>query len=99
MSRVIERATGAQLLPIADGIDMLGTSWQAHCAADADLRARFPTLDVRENVRWVDRGALVTSAGISAGIDMSLHLVTRLAGAALAERTARQMDTPWNTAP
>lgn len=42
MSRVIERATGAQLLPIADGIDMLGTYWQAHCAADADLRARFP---------------------------------------------------------
>ena len=50
-------------------------------------------------MRWVDRGALVTSAGISAGIDMSLHLVTRLAGAALAERTARQMDTPWNREP
>ena len=65
----------------------------------ADLRARFPHLTVRENVRWVDRGALVTSAGISAGIDMSLHLVTRLAGAALSQRTARQMDTPWNTAP
>src|SRR3989344_4405085 len=55
----------------------------------ADLRAQFPTLDVRENVRWVDRGALVTSAGISAGIDMSLHLVTRLAGAALREPHAR----------
>lgn len=65
----------------------------------ADLRAQFPALDVQENVRWVDRGALVTSAGISAGIDMSLHLVTRLAGAALSERTARQMDTPWNPQP
>ena len=65
----------------------------------ADLRARFPQLEVRENVRWVDRGARVTSAGISAGIDMSLHLVARLAGSALAERTARQMDTPWNPAP
>ena len=30
---------------------------------------------------------------------MSLHLVARLAGSALAERTARQMDTPWNPAP
>ena len=39
-------------------------------------------------------GSLVTSAGISAGIDMSLHLVARLAGVPLAERTARQMDTP-----
>lgn len=65
----------------------------------ADLRAQFPALEVQENVRWVDRGALVTSAGISAGIDMSLHLVTRLAGEALSERTARQMDTPWNQKP
>ncbi|CAN7562547.1 thiamine biosynthesis protein ThiJ [Acidovorax sp. Leaf76] len=65
----------------------------------ADLRAQFPALDVRENVRWVDRGALVTSAGISAGIDMSLHLVTRLVSEALSKRTARQLDTPWNPQP
>ena len=65
----------------------------------ADLRAQFPALDVQDNLRWVDRGTLVTSAGISAGIDMSLHLVTRLAGASLSQRTARQMDTPWNPQP
>ncbi|ART55772.1 thiamine biosynthesis protein ThiJ [Acidovorax carolinensis] len=65
----------------------------------ADLRARFPHLTVQENVRWVDQGARVTSAGISAGIDMCLHLVARLAGLPLAERTACQMDTPWNPRP
>jgi len=65
----------------------------------ADLRAQFPHLTVQENVRWVDQGARVTSAGISAGIDMCLHLVARLAGLPLAERTARQMDTPWNPRP
>ena len=65
----------------------------------ADLHAQYPGLDVRAGVRWVDQGPLVTSAGISAGIDMALHLVGRLAGAALAERTARQMDTPWHPAP
>lgn len=65
----------------------------------ADLRARHPALTVQAGVRWVDLGALVTSAGISAGIDMSLHLVSRLCGAALAERTARQLDTPWNPQP
>ncbi|ART47538.1 DJ-1/PfpI family protein [Acidovorax carolinensis] len=65
----------------------------------ADLRARFPHLTVQEKVRWVDQGAWVTSAGISAGIDMCLHLVARLAGPPLAERTARQMDTPWNPRP
>jgi transcriptional regulator GlxA family with amidase domain len=53
---------------------------------------------VREDVRWVDSGRIVSSAGISAGIDMSLHLVERLAGREgreLAERTARQMDYAW----
>lgn len=63
-----------------------------------DLGRRFPALEVRRGVRWVDQGRLVTSAGISAGIDMSLHLVARLAGMALAERTARQMDVTWTRA-
>ena len=69
----------------------------------ADLRAQFPALQVQAGVRWVEaqQGRLVTSAGISAGIDMSLHLVARMAasvgwdGTALAEATARQMDYPW----
>ena len=50
----------------------------------------------RDGSRWIDNGALVTSAGISAGIDMCLHLVARLVGRELAERTARQMDYPWS---
>lgn len=89
--------TGAFILAaagvLADG--PVTTHWEDI----ADLRARFPQLAVQENVRWVDRGAQVTSAGISAGIDMSLHLVARLAGNVLAERTARQMDTPWHKEP
>lgn len=60
-----------------------------------DLGRRFPALDVRTGVRWVDQGAIVTSGGISAGIDMSLHLVARLTCTALAERTARQMEFTW----
>ena len=61
-----------------------------------DLRRQFPALRVEAGVRFIDEGRTVTSAGISAGIDMSLHLVQRLAGLALAERTARQMDYPWH---
>lgn len=61
----------------------------------ADLRQRFPTLDVQENVRWVEDGNRLTSAGISAGIDMSLHLVEKLHSRKLAEGTARQMDYAW----
>jgi transcriptional regulator GlxA family with amidase domain len=89
--------TGAFLLA-ASGVvadDAVTTHWEDI----AELRVRFPSLDVREDVRWVDNGRVVSSAGISAGIDMSLHLVERLAGRELAERTARQMDYAWNRNP
>jgi transcriptional regulator GlxA family with amidase domain len=60
-----------------------------------DLRTTFPDLDVKSNVPWIDEGHVVTSAGISAGIGMSLHLVSRLATEGLAVRTARQMEFDW----
>ena len=45
-----------------------------------ELRGLDPSVQVREDERWVDDGDLVTSARVSAGIDMALHLVARLAG-------------------
>jgi len=45
-----------------------------------ELRALDPSVLVREHDRWVDDGDIITSAGVSAGIDMALHLVDRLAG-------------------
>lgn len=50
---------------------------------------------------WVHHGGvcrLFSSAGISAGIDLSLHLVAELASPELARRTARQMDYDWRAA-
>ena len=64
-----------------------------------DLRRLRPAVRVREGVRWVDEGAVVTSAGISAGIDMCLHLVARLHTLELARATARQMDYDWQETP
>jgi transcriptional regulator GlxA family with amidase domain len=61
----------------------------------ADLRAYLPDTEVVENKRWIDEGASVSSAGISAGLDMSFHIVARLAGKDLAILTARQMDYDW----
>lgn len=85
--------TGALLLAqagVLDGRDAT-THWE-----DLDaLRTLRPAVRVLDRVRWVDQGAVVTSAGISAGIDMSLHLVRRLHGPELALRTARQMDFDW----
>jgi transcriptional regulator GlxA family with amidase domain len=59
------------------------------------LRRDFPAVRVESGMRWIDAGTIVTSAGISAGIDMSLHLVRRLADEELAKLTARQMDFAW----
>lgn len=85
--------TGAFLLAQAGLLE--GKAATTHWEDVDDLRAMFPQLEVRTGVRWVDEGAIVTSAGISAGIDMCLHLVERVAGRELALRTARQLDFDW----
>ena len=61
-----------------------------------DLRKSYPNLEVLENQRWVDEGTIITSGGISAGIDMSLHLVSKTHGSELAEKTAKQMEFDWS---
>lgn len=86
--------TGAFLLAKAGLLD--GRPATTHWEDQSDLRQDFPGLQVIDGVRWVDAGQYVTSGGISAGIDMSLHLVERLAGRELALRTARQMEFRWD---
>lgn len=88
--------TGSFLLAKAGLLE--GKAATTHWEDTRDLRTMFPTISVVEQTRWVDEGSLVTSAGIAAGIDMSLHLVRRLAGQPLAEATARQMDFEWRGA-
>jgi transcriptional regulator GlxA family with amidase domain len=85
--------TGAFLLARA-GL-LKGKAATTHWEDAADLRATAPSTRVVQGVRWVEDGAVITSAGISAGLDMSLHIVARLAGQDLAVRTARQMDYEW----
>jgi transcriptional regulator GlxA family with amidase domain len=101
ISRVSQRTkltasvcTGSFLLAKADLLN--GRPATTHWEDIADMKTMFPSVAVLEGRRWVDDGAVVTSAGISAGIDMSLHLVERLASRDLAVRTARQMDYDWN---
>ena len=89
--------TGAFLLAEAGLLNdrAATTHWE-----DADDLSRdFPALRVVRDVGWVDEGAVVTSAGISAGIDMALHLVRRLTDAELAALTARQMEYDWRDDP
>lgn len=72
-----------------------GLSVTTHWDDIAGLRAQYPGLDVREGVPYIDQGRIVTSAGISAGIGMSLHLVGRILGEDMARATARQMEYDW----
>lgn len=89
--------TGAFLLATAGLLD--GRQATSHWEDVDDLERRFPLVRVRRRTRWVDEGAIVTSAGISAGIDMSLHLVRRQEGEELARATAQQMDYEWRHRP
>ena len=85
--------TGAFLLAEAGVLSdqRVTTHWQDI----PDLRERYPNLSVVENARWVQAGNIVTSGGISAGIDMALYLVSELHSEDLAVRTALQMEFDW----
>jgi transcriptional regulator GlxA family with amidase domain len=85
--------TGAFLLAQAGVIttQQVTTHWQDI----TQLQLDFPRLDVQKGLRWLDAGNIVTSGGISAGIDMTLHLVSRLHSEALAVKTAKQMEFLW----
>lgn len=85
--------TGAFLLAKAGLLD--GKTVTTHWEDIPDLRAMFPKVSVEKDRRWVDAGQIVTSGGISAGIDMSLYLVARLVHRQLAVRTAHQMEFDW----
>jgi len=84
--------TGAFILAEAGLLD--GQEATTHWEDQAELQAGWPQVRVRGDRRWIDNGRIVTSGGIAAGIDMSLHLVSRLTSPALATATARQMEYP-----
>ncbi len=85
--------TGAFLLAERGILDGLPAT--THWASIDWMREQYPAVDMRDDVRVVDTSRVVTSAGISAGIDMALHVVARLHGAETARLTARRMEYDW----
>ena len=67
-----------------------------HWTAIEMMRQRYPAVEMLADTRIVDEGHIITSAGVSAGIDMSLHVVSRLFGEQVAAQTARYMEYDWN---
>jgi len=63
-----------------------------HWEALDELRALDASVRIDERARWVDDGDVITAAGVSAGIDMALHLVARLAGTERARQVKRAIQ-------
>jgi transcriptional regulator GlxA family with amidase domain len=74
---------------------LTGLAATTHSSAMDELRALGTDFQVRPDARVVDNGRVITSTGISAGIDMALHVVGRLLGQAAAEETAAYMQYEW----
>ncbi len=85
--------TGAFVLGKAGLLDGLEVT-TFHGAIDG-LQKNYPKAMVKRGRRFVDNGHVVTTAGISAGIDGSLHVVARLLGRRVADDVATYMEYSW----
>ncbi len=85
--------TGALLLGKAGLLD--GKRATTHWAHLDSMQELFPKVTVEKKLHFVEDGTVFSSAGISAGIDMSLRVVARYYGAPIARATSRHMEYPY----
>jgi transcriptional regulator GlxA family with amidase domain len=90
--RVAALCTGAFVLAAAGLLD--GRVATTHWMHADELARRYPEVDVRPGILYVDEGDVLTSAGKTAALDLCLHLVRRDLGAAAANGVARQLVVP-----
>ncbi|MFC4562037.1 GlxA family transcriptional regulator [Nocardiopsis mangrovi] len=91
-ARMVSLCTGAFALAEAGLLD--GRRATAHWLHAAQLAERHPKVRVDDSVLYVDDGDVLTSAGLTAGLDLCLHLVRRDLGAHIANQLARRMVVP-----
>jgi transcriptional regulator GlxA family with amidase domain len=82
--------TGSLLLAKAGLLE--GLSATTHWKAVDTMRSVAPNTTLLPEKRWVDNGRIILSAGISAGIDMSLYVISKLLGKEAADETAQYMQ-------
>jgi transcriptional regulator GlxA family with amidase domain len=93
-ARTVSICTGAFVLAAAGLLD--GRRATTHWAHAATFRELYPAVRLEEDVLFVDEGDVLTSAGLSAGVDLCLHLLRRDHGAAVANHVARYcVVAPW----
>jgi transcriptional regulator GlxA family with amidase domain len=91
-ARLLSVCTGAFALAHAGLLD--GRRATTHWGWAGELAARFPRVEVDAAALYVDEGAVMTSAGLSAGIDLCLHVIREDFGVAVGARVARRMVAP-----
>ena len=93
-TRIVSICTGAYVLAAAGLLD--GRRATTHWQHTDTFRELYPRVDLDEDVLFTDDGDVLTSAGLSAGVDLCLHLVRRDHGAAVANDAARYcVVPPW----
>jgi transcriptional regulator GlxA family with amidase domain len=85
--------TGSFLLAQAGLLD--GRRATTHWQSLDRMEQTFPAISVLRDQHVVDEGSILTSAGISAGIDLALRVVTKVHGEAIGRATARYMEYPY----
>ncbi len=86
--------TGALLLAKAGLLENLTAT--THHGAFGELAAICPTTTIIQDQRFVDHGHIMTSGGVSAGIDMALYLVERLLGPEAKAPVVTEMEYQWH---
>ena len=87
---VLSVCTGSLILAKAGLLN--GLSATTHHGAVETMREIAPSTKLLPEERWVDNGRIILSAGVSAGIDMSLYVISKLLGKSVADETARYMQ-------
>lgn len=91
---VLSVCTGAHILAATGLLENLSAT-TFHRAFD-ELAKISPSTKVVRDLRWVDSGKIITSAGLSSGIDAALHVVDRLLGTDRARTVAMHMEYDWH---
>lgn len=91
---ILSVCNGVRLLAKTGAIDgMMATS---HFRAIDNLTKEFPNVKMVKGKRFIDNGRIITTEGVSAGIDGSLYLLTKIFNKETANEVAKQMMYAWN---
>lgn len=94
VEHLVSICTGA--LALAKAGLLTGLTVTTHHENLDELRALVDGSTTINAKRYVDNGKIITSGGVSAGIDMSLYLVNKLLGQTVLEKTLNEMEYPWS---